>query len=214
MTEKDFEDIEFNPLALKDGQLIQQKYDYLKRRDVFTEPLTQREDAEEVDPDDNEQTLSDIIKFVVLFIDMESPYWGENDFDERITQCLKWAKIKKSSRAYHHIINETIWYQEIMSKYFIYVASSDYEEWISRTISLRNLNAFLRSGINQDDPEKSTKAHSDLQKTIGGLRESLDKLQAKIFPKNKKLQKKIVQYSEEKDTFQRHAEKRAKYLEN
>lgn len=214
MTAKDFDNIEFNPLAVKDGELIQNKYDYLKRRDVFTEPLTERDDAEEVDPNDNKHTLSDIIKFVILFIDMDSPFWGENDFDERITQCLKWAEIKKTDRAYYHIMNETVWYQEIMAKYFAYVADSEFEEFVSRTMSLRNLNAFLRSGINSDDPEKSTKAHSDLQKTIGGLRESLDKLQAKIFPKNRKLQKKIVQYTESKDNFQGHAEKRAKYLEN
>ena len=135
-----------------------------------------------------------MLKYIVFFIDMDSPFWNEGDFDERIAKCLKWAEIGKKNRAYLHIMDESVWYQELLSKYFTYVADTEYEEWISRTISLRNLNAFLRSGINIEDPEKSAKAHIDLQKSIGGLRESLDKLQGHIFPKNKKLQKKIIQY--------------------
>lgn len=216
MTDKDFDQLEFNPLKLKDGELMQDKYDYFKRREVFCTPLSKMdiEEGDKASVKDDDKTLSDLLKFVVLFLDTDSPYWKETVFDERVIQCLKWAKIKKSDRAYYHISTESIWYQEIVTKYFEFVADSEMEEWISKTISLRSLNQFLRGGVNQDDAEKSTKAHIDLQKNIGLLRESLDKLQAKIFPKNKRLQKKIMQYAAEKDINVGYAEKMALTLKN
>ena len=215
MTQIDFQKMEHNPLALKKGELMQEKYSYFSKRDVFCVPLIDREideeNPQEVNERDDTQCLSDLIKFVVLYISKDSPYWDDENFDLRTEGCLKWAGITKNMRAYEHITGQSAWFNEILTSYFIYIDNSLYNQWVSSKISFNNLSAFLRIPFS-DDPEKTGKAHIEIQKNLTTMRLAIDKLQGELFPKDKKVERRLKEALENKESVVGYAETRAKYV--
>lgn len=187
MTEKDFKKIEHNPLLLKENELMQSKYSFFTTRDTFYTPI---EDA------DN-KTLSDLLKFIVLFVSKQSPFWNEGDMDMRTEGCCKWANIKKSSEAYKYISSNHEWYYAILMEYFKHINDPIYEQWLSERIGLKQLYDFMRQPIQMEKLEQAVKTKVDLMLKLDELRTSHEKTEKVLFPNAHKI-KEIIEKEEAK----------------
>lgn len=105
MTEKDFARMEYNPLSIGKG-MMWQKYPFFAKRDLFCTPIE----------DETEQTLNDMLKFVVLAIDSQSPFFKETDFEYKEKKCFEILHIKEGSDAYKHIKGESDWFQSLVTQ--------------------------------------------------------------------------------------------------
>jgi hypothetical protein len=205
MKQHDFTKLPYNPLALKRGELMQEVYLELARREVFSVAISEaafydgfEENTEGgkgkpkakplVNKLDNAECLSDMLKFIVLFIDKNSPFWNERNINYRTDVCLRYAEIKKGTRAYENITSGSDWYMSLILEYFIFVNDRMYEEWLSQVMSHRTLCHYLRMPNLGDDPEKSVKAHADLQARLSSVSASISTLELQLFPNDKQIQ--------------------------
>jgi len=185
MTEKDFARMEYNPLSIGKG-MMWQKYPFFAKRDLFCTPIE----------DETEQTLNDMLKFVVLAIDSQSPFFKETDFEYKEKKCFEILHIKEGSDAYKHIKGESDWFQSLVTQYFAHLDNMLFEQWYTAKVRFRQANAYLRTPTDiLGDVEKQEKTKEDLTSKMSQRRKEIQKLENELFP-NKRLQEKITQYAD------------------
>ena len=148
-----------------------------------------------------ENTLNDILRFIVLTIDSQSPFFRETDFEYKERECFKLLGIDKSSEAYEHITGESNWFQMLVTQYFAYLDKMLFEQWYTAKVRFRQANAYLRTppdlGGNVEIQEKTKE---DITAKMSVRRKEIQKLENELFP-TKRLQEKITQYADnEKQT--------------
>ena len=217
MTAKDFDKLEYNPLALTEGQLMQEVYNDFAKKDIFNMSLLELASEAQMidDPEivlDDKHTLSDILKFIVLFIDLDSPFYAYDDFRERFDGAISWSGISSKSRAKYHIEKETDWYLSLEAHYFYHVVdNAKYEEVYSKKKGLMAMNRFLRTPIEKsDNPENTVKAMLLIQQNLSKETESYLRLQAEVFPRNQVLQRRL---KKQLDTLENNKDKLRGYAE-
>jgi hypothetical protein len=196
MTEQDFRKLEHNPLKLKDGELMQDKYPYFKSRDTFCIPI----DGESI------ETLSDILKFTVLFIDKNSPFWNEGSMEHRMEGALKWAKISKTSEAYKFISTQHEWLWAIVNEYFQDIDHVLYRQWVSERVALAQMHKFLIDPSNYEKIEQNIKAKQDLMMNLNTLRLSHEQTEKAMFPNSVKIKERMKKDEAKKESRQGFAE--------
>lgn len=185
MTEKDFLKMEHNPLSIG-KKMMWEKYPFFAKRDSFCTPIE----------GETEDTLNNILRFVVATIDDQSPFFKEADFDYKERECFKLLGIKADTEAYKHITGESNWYQLLVTEYFANLDNMLFEQWYTAKVRFRQANAYLRTPTDiEGDVEKQEKTKEDLTAKMSQRRKDIQKLENELFP-NKRLQEKITQYAD------------------
>lgn len=185
-----FNKMEYNPLSIG-KKMMWEQYPFFSKRDIFCTPIN----------GETAQTLNDILRFVVLTIDSQSPFFRETDFEYKEKECFKILGISNSSEAYRHITGESEWYQALVTQYFAHLDNMLFEQWYTAKVRFRQANAYLRTPTDiSGDVEKQEKTKEDLTAKMSQRRKEIQKLENELFP-NRRLQEKITQYADtEKQT--------------
>jgi hypothetical protein len=178
-----FEDMTFNPFAVAHGEMIWDRYPRLKIDQTLSRlPVNLEELRETVDGflagEDKitERDLSLMISFVVLFVDRSSPFVEEKDFNNRISLCLKALKITEDDRVHIEIVENSVYWQEVLAAYFKLIHNVEYETWFAMKMNLHFMSKLLSS--NTTDMQQRRMAASSLP----DFESQLLKKQHKLFP--------------------------------
>jgi len=157
-------------------------YDVFARRKIFSEP-----------PQGWSLVSWDkLIKFVVLFVDEESPASKERDFDVRKKVCYKLLKEVEIQE----VEIEGYFFRTLIGEYFKLAHSTTYELWLSLKIAFHAITSQMREPLSGDNAEDQARIRS---RTAQEARKILEELQAQeaILFKDSRLQKMIAQRVEE-----------------
>ena len=148
-----------------------------------------------------------ILKFVVIFIDTESPYSEERNFDVRSRKCLKALQIKKDSFIHKEIKESGQLYNHLVFEFFKEINAHQYETWFSMKMNLHQMNAYLRSNPIADrngNLGADINARRQLSSKIPEMLGELVDIEYTIFPDNR-LQK-IINDKSVQDSINGYAE--------
>jgi len=195
MTKADFEGMEFNPYGVFGDTLIYNHYKRLKQVPAFSKLSKFHKELGW-----RGKNLSNLLGFVIVFIDTQSPLFGERDFVKRKAGAVKAMHIDKESLEWESIEQEDDLFSDMIFEYFKMIHDADYEQWFSFKMQIHDFNKFLRKALT-DDPKRITtelNARKALMKEIKNMKEEMQELQASIFDDARLLQmmsKKAVQNS-------------------
>jgi hypothetical protein len=119
-----------------------------------------------------------LIRFLILFIDPESPFAKIRDFDDRRKQCIESlgdVKGKIPRKAMSEITKRGTLYGLIQYEFFKFVYDHDYEMWASLLSAFQTLTERLRN------PNTDTDEMVKITKQIGEVRKELSELERKLF---------------------------------
>ena len=86
-----------------------------------------------------------VIRFVILFIDTESPFFKERDLERRKAAVLDLLNIKEGSLVYKNIMEESSYYQSVVHAYFVLLNNIDYEHWFTVKKNYHNFTKHMRN---------------------------------------------------------------------
>lgn len=171
LIEADFLKMTYNPVVCGQHTFMWVKYPYFQKKPIFCQP------KEGFD----KQDLNDMLKFVVLFVDRQSPIYNETDSAERQKLAMKWGMIEKNgSRAYNLIVNEDEYYREVLYEYFKSINNYMFEMWYSQKIQYHNLCKAARMPFEQLI-ETSFNSLKALQTAMDDSLKMLAKTEEKLF---------------------------------
>lgn len=168
----DFKRLDFNPVVLGPTEFIWDKYPRLKKRDAFFRI------PEEMD-DFNLHDLNDLLKFMVIFVDPDSPFWDERDFDYRASQCLKTLHLAPSARFYQEVSEKTGYWNFMLYEYFRFINTPLFEMWFSVKENFHIMNMKLRDATIKETDR--LKLIQEIDVVLG----KLTNLEYKLFPDEK-----------------------------
>lgn len=119
-----------------------------------------------------------LIRFLILFVDPESPFAKIRDFEHRRGECIKSlgdVKGKIPRKVMSEITKRGELYGLIQSEFFKFVHDHDYEMWASLLSAFQTLTDRLRN------PKTDTDDVVKITKQIGDVRRELSELERKLF---------------------------------
>lgn len=138
---EDFNKMEFNPFATNE-MLMVDKYKKLRRRRAF------RARHKLID-------LDTLLRFVVVFVDPQSPLSEERDFDERMSKAVKVMEIEEGSNEFLEIYRQPIeelgnyvpgtLLENYIFEYFKMVNNHEFELWFTLKMDYHQQCQYLRS---------------------------------------------------------------------
>lgn len=178
MNKQDFEGMEFDPFAAFGNTLITTHYPRLGKIKGFSYL-----------PEDYEAigwkavNLSRLLKFVIIFIDKQSPLFDERDVEKRKRAAMKVLGIKKEDLEYPEIIDERELFREYVFEYFRLINDMYYEQWFTLKHQIHTFNKYLRKPLTSDPDKISAEvnARKGLTKEIDNFTDKLQSLEAVIF---------------------------------
>ena len=138
-----------------------------------------------------------LIKFVVLIVDPQSPYYDERNFDLRLDKCLRALDIDKKSSVGKLIEEDSDVYVKILHEFFKRINSHIYETWFSMKMNLHQMNLYLRRPPVPDrngNVAQDINARRQLSQVIPELTFELVEMEMQLFPDDR-LQKMISERS-------------------
>lgn len=184
---EDFDDMSLNPFAVAKGTFMWEHYDELKRR-----PGLCRLPPESVGPPYDEWLDSDLdklIKFLVIFVDPESPLAKEPDYDFRREEAMNIVAVKEGTNTHDEIVAEGPVFQIVMFELFKYVNSYTYESWFSQKMNFHIMSSELRKAPAAFDAT-TLNARRQLALSMEELRTDLIKIESTLFP-NARIEKMV-----------------------
>ena len=177
MTRDDFAIMEFNPFGTG-GVPIQDYYPAIKsRRQLYEKPIA--EEYSDWAPED----ISELLSIVIMIVDKQSPLSADTDLSARITAAK--ALVEPSRKVLFEIKAGGPFMQRMIKRMFAYINDMDYEEWFSLRMQFSNAMEYLRRPIDEDmDPNKSAR----LAESARGLKQRIQKIEAKMFNSERLLQ--------------------------
>jgi hypothetical protein len=200
----EFEAMTFNPLK-NPKELIWDVYTKLRKNPFF------RKLGEIYEP----SNASALLRFIILYIDYESPMSGEKDLDIRKKECLRILSIKKGSDGtiYDIILKEEGKFNECIREYIRYVQSYDYQNWLvlsqHRAYIMDYLLTKPKFGDKNSDNDMAIRAR--LGNELATTADNLLQLEAKLFPEPRI--ERLIKDMLMEDSFAGYAEKYAKNAE-
>jgi hypothetical protein len=194
---KDFDQMEFNPLALDPYQTIYEKHPRLGRRPVLCRmPKAIVEQVAEEDDEFpnleeekkemaryNKWDVNNMVRFSLLFVcRLGNPIAAIRDFDERMDQCFDALALKKTDRVRVLIESNHWWFQSVMLEIFKMEHDMDYEAWFSQKMLFHQQTKLLRSNIGTGDVEGKSKARATISENLDKLREKIRSIEYTLFP--------------------------------
>jgi len=201
----DFEGMELNPFAVPKGEYVFDHYRTLKASRVLgMMPDSTMPSAKYFIAYDEwtQKQLDLLLRFIILQIDPESPLFEITDLDKKKEAAravlIKKYPLDKWEQVWIEIDEELELYNQKVYEFFVIINDHDYEHWYSLKIQLHRFNSELRSAFKEDKDgniEKNLNARRFISKGIKDLKIELDNVEARLFPDNKRLAKKIATLS-------------------
>lgn len=208
---KDFAEMTLNPFVVPDGVFMQDFYEVFKRRSVFKtlpQNISKLSEKERESYLWNFPDLDMFLRYIVIFIDPESPMYNQTDFDYKKKQALMLLEVEPGSNVHNEIESEGRYFFLAVFEFFKIVNDLQYEEWFSQKINFHHATDILRQPIPVTDTS-AINARRNLATSLPELRKTLLKLQASLF-KDKRTEKMIVNMATE-DSVGGYAEEFAEY---
>jgi hypothetical protein len=201
---EDFESMQFNPFR-DEGKSMVEMYPRLRRVRAF------RGKHPRID-------LDVLLKFVVLYIDPQSPVYDITDLEERAGKVVKILGIKERHAVYneinHHLLppdQQGDWgfiFDNFVFEYFRIVNNHEYEYWFTMKSDYHQQCQFLRSAP-PSDPETAALDATRRQKVADGLEDKKNKLlvtEERLF-RDPRVRRIIENYSTKDDDIAGYAER-------
>lgn len=196
-----YSEMETNPFTVPDGLRIFEHYKVFIIRPWFT--LLPVAEASHYYDDWTLDHQDELIRFVVLFIDITSPYADMGDIKARMEICMLDLSISKKSRVGKEIMNGTDYFYELIYRYFKIVNAGVYEDWLSLCMNVSQINHVLRKPI---DITNSTAVNNrdKFANALEELRNKILQIQQRLFPSSGI--EKIINLVEEQESLEGYAE--------
>ena len=132
--------MEYDPTVA--GDMIS-AYPELARYEEFSEPV-------EVAP----EVLDQILRYTMLWLDEESPFYKERDLEYKSSQCMKYAGCKTEAK--NCIAKYSQDYRRCLLRYMKLCNNYRFEEWLSLKLDFHENTAYLSASLSSTpDPEKA-----------------------------------------------------------
>jgi hypothetical protein len=213
-----FNELPYNPLALKKGEFIQETFDDFKNIMSFHDPVGVilggkldiiQDDEYILDPTKiNKEQIHKILSLAILITDRESPLVKayRNNWKSRKADAINRLNITSKEMSFA----EYKWDGRILThyifEYFKIINDTSYEAWFSAKMAFHQMGISLRNPL--DDVKEDVDVKQKIIKTYFDLQKDLEKLDQDLFP-DKKIRKLINQKSIE-DAVGGYAEKYAR----
>ncbi len=202
----EFEGMEFNPFKGKKDDLIWDMYPRLNKNPYF----------QKIKADLGEKIASDLMRFVIIYLDYESPLSAEKDMDLRKDEAMKMVGINSKHEAYKwiHKTDEHIVVRNLIREYIKYIASYDYRNWLAlltnQQYNLEYLMSVPTFSVKTSENDMAIRAR--IRKEVEECAQQLMQLEAKLFPAPR-IEKMIKEMLMD-DSFAGYAEKYASEEDN
>lgn len=126
-----------------------------------------------------------LVKFVVLLVDPESPYYDERNFDLRVDKCKRILDIDKESDVCKEIDSDGDMFVSILHEFFKRINNHVYETWFSMKMNLHQMNMYLRRPPTPDrngNVAQDINARRQLSQVIPELTFELVEMEMQLFP--------------------------------
>lgn len=204
---KSFDKMEFNPFNVPKGILIQDFYPVFKKRVIYHSPQQTSEDIFTF----TSTQWDSIIRFIVLFVDIQSPFYEERDFELRRDLCLRALGIK-DDMVIDAINSNNTFYTKALFEYFKAINNYKYSLWFAKRTSYhKNARILLVDLDTENDTEKRIKVEIDVNKYLTILNEELINLEHELF--NDERIKAVVQEEATEKELSGYPERFAKQIE-
>lgn len=171
-----FEKMQYNPFNVPSGVFIQDFYSLFQRRAIFHSPQQTSEEIFNL----SMSQWDNVLRFIVLFVDIQSPFSSEREFDVRKDLCLSALKIKDPS-VIECINSNDVFYSKALFEYFKTINNYKYSLWFTKLTSYFKNTKILLSDEGETDTEKRIKVELDVNKYLTILNEELITLEADLF---------------------------------
>jgi len=208
MVRSDFSKMEFNPFDTFGDTYIFKHYKRLGQVPVFSVVTPEMKALKW-----KGRNLSNLLGFVIIFIDTQSPMFDERDFDKRKEESRKVMKIDKDSVEWAAIEEENELFSEVVFEFFKLIHDADYEQWFTYKMQIHDFNKFLRKALTSDPKRVAVElnARKALMKELGNMKEHMQELEADIFDDIRLLQ--MISKKSTQNSVGSYAEKYAKLPE-
>lgn len=232
LEDADFDKMTYNPKKVPKGKLFWEHYTVFspaKNKNIAGLCTSSAKKGINTIPEEyllTDSVLEKVFVFVVLFVDSQSPFYDETDFDTRkrnVLLYLEYASEKNKSnanmRTVLNVINSMNTEDEspVISKlihfYFLYSFHYDYETWFSYKMLYHEQNRYLRTPLspnNNGDVRPDAESKMKISKEMPNLQAMIEELEVKLF-KDDRLKAKILEKSLD-DGYAGFAEKNADNL--
>lgn len=196
----------YNPIGLPQGKYIWDMYPIFSRRPIFHNPFSEFP----------ELPLSldewhDVLRYIILFVDNESPYAYERDFDVRSNVCLD-AIQPCTDLTIAFIQEKGVEFNKSLFQFFKIVNDHKYKLWWSKINSIREDYEYLSAGVkSESSTEKRLQVKALVEKSISERTTELIKIESELF--NDSRMKRIVEEESEESELSGYAEKYAKTID-
>lgn len=185
----EFKKMSLNPFGLK-GKYMDE-YKIFKQARFWTK-LSGAEEAEKYEAW-VKADVDMIIRYVVLLVDPESPYYEEKSYEMRCAKCKKALGITKGSIIEKEVDEEGPLMGQIMFEFFKTVNDHLFETWFSMKMNLHQMNSYLRKPPIADKNgslASDINSRRQLSQMITELAYELIEMEFQLFP-DSRLQKMI-----------------------
>lgn len=191
----EFNDCYINPLDIEKKQYVWEKYDQLKKRNIFY-MLPKNKEGSTWYTGFTKKDLNSLIQFIVVFVDANSPLAPERDFNLRMRKSVE--IVSPTEKALAEIDNETDLFQEMVHQYFLMTNQMEYEIWFSKMLTVHNMTRVLRRPLTIDALDTDVRAIKSATDVINMLETDLKNRGAMLF-RDSRLEKMIVSRATEDD---------------
>lgn len=175
-----FDKMQFNPFALSKGEMMWERYTAFRRRAIYHNPESVQTSDESVFTLSLKQ-WNEVLRFVVLFVDKQSPFAYEKDFDIRKKLSIEALDIE-DKEIITFINNESGHYRKLLFEFFKEIRDHDYRLWFTKLLSIFKYSNFLmvESDV-EKDVEKRIKIELEVNRALTVFTEEMKKLEASLF---------------------------------
>jgi len=178
MKEQEFSGMEFNPFEPFGETFMCKHFKRLGKIEAFSYLPAEYKEAGW-----KKNNIDRMLRFVVVFIDPQSPLFEERDFMKRRKLAKKVIGIKKDDVENAEIEDEAEVFQELTYEYFRLIHATNYEQWFTYKMQIADFNKYLRTPIEKSAQKvaQEVNARKSLMQQIGSFTEEMQKLENVIF---------------------------------
>lgn len=182
------EGMEFNPFRVPDGQYMFTFYAKIARRKrLHSIPEETFEALKETAPGPKELDL--MLRFVSLFCSTESPYFREENYEERIIACWAALDIGEKHPLVLMVKSNHWWYSDILCAFMEMINNDLFSNWLAFKMSAREMrNALMMRLSDAEEADKFMNMQTKVSASIDKTQAAALALELKLFPHSKMAQ--------------------------
>jgi len=170
--------MQFNPFVLAKGEMMWEHYTYFTRKAAFHSPQSKTDIGFTISIEE----WNEVLRFIVLFIDNQSPYAYEKDFDIRKKLAFEALDLQGKTNIIHFINDANVFFRKALFEYFKDIKDHDYRLWYTKLFSIFKYQNFLMfESDSETDIEKRMKIELEVNKNLTHLTDEIKKLEVKLF---------------------------------